>query len=71
MQDKPFTPKVFIQSVRLYDFDTGEHYGDFECFHQVTEFMNSNDLSVVKLKEYPEINHQEWGLRKWIQHTPQ
>jgi len=72
MSYKTYTPKLRVLSVRLYDFDTGENYGDFECFHQVTEFLNSNDLSVIKLKEYPDIKHQEWGLRRWEQnHQPQ
>ena len=55
----------YVYSCRLYDYDTGENYGDFECFYQVTEFLNTNELSVVKLKRYKDINHQEWGLRRW------
>lgn len=71
MPIKSYTPPkkehqfVTYTSVRLYNSDTDEDYGMFYDFHQVTEFINSNDLSVVYLNEFPLQKTQHWGLRKW------
>jgi hypothetical protein len=52
-------------SVRLYNSDTNEDYGLFYNFHQVTEFMNTNKLTTVYLKDFPLQKVQHWGLRQW------
>ena len=51
-------------SVRLYNSDTNEDYGLFHNFHQVTEFMNTNKLTPVYLKDFPLQKVQHWELRQ-------